>query len=132
MSNNWIKILETKRDDKLLEYLNKEFKKNNIKYKIDLQEKWHGIRISKYIGIFVIYVQEDFESQALEIINKYNENITVIKEKEYCSDKNNKDCEYDLEEESKKFANKQKRLIKIFLLIVVCMVLSIIIASSIA
>lgn len=132
MSDNWIKILETKRDDKLLEYIDKEFKKNNIKYKIDLQEKWQGIRVSKYIGIFVIYVQEDFESKALKIINKYNENITVTNEKEYSSQKSNKDSEYDFEKESKKIEKKQKTLIRIFLVIVVCMVLSIIIANSIA
>lgn len=132
MSNNLIKILETKRDDKLLEYIDKEFKKNNIKYKIDLQEKWQGIRVSKYIGIFVIYVQEDFESKALKIINKYNENVTVTNEKEYSSKKSNKDSEYDFEKESKKIEKKQKTLIRIFLVIVVCMVLSIIIASSIA
>ena len=132
MSDNWIKILETKRDDKLLEYIDKEFKKNNIKYKIDLQEKWQGIRVSKYIGIVVIYVQEDFESKALKIINKYNENITVTNEKEYSSQKSNKDSEYDFEKESKKIEKKQKTLIRIFLVIVVCMVLSIIIANSIA
>ena len=131
MSDNWIKILETKRDDKILEYLDKEFKKNNIKYKIDLQEKWQGIRISKYIGIFVIYVQPDFESKALKIINKYNENFAVTNEKEYSGKKSNKDSEYDFEKESKKIENKQKRLIRIFLVIIVCMVLTIIIASSI-
>ena len=132
MSNKLIKILETKRDDKLLEYLDKEFKKNNIKYKIDLQEKWQGIRISRYIGIFVIYVEEEYESKALKIINNYNENLTVIKEKEYNIKQNETNNEYDLEKESKKFENKQKSLIRIFLVIVVCMVLSIIIASSIA
>lgn len=132
MSNKLIKILETKRDDKLLEYLDKEFKKNNIKYKIDLQEKWQGIRISRYIGIFVIYVEEEYESKALKIINDYNENLTVIKEKEYNIKQNETNNEYDLEKESKKFENKQKSLIRIFLVIVVCMVLSIIIASSIA
>ena len=67
MNKNWIKIIETNKEDKILEYFKKEFDKNNIKYKIDLEEKWEGIRTPKYIGKFVIYVQKECENKVLNL-----------------------------------------------------------------
>ena len=132
MSENWIKILETIKEDKILKYLKKEFDRNNIKYKIDLEERWEGTRIPKYIGKFVVYVQEKFESEAEKILNRYYEKNEKIIEKVYKIQEIDKNEEDETEKESKKIAKKQKMLIKIYIVIVICMIISFFIARLLA
>jgi len=132
MNENWIKLLETVKEDEILEYLKKEFDKNNIKYKIDLEERWEGIRIPKYIGKFVIYVQDTFESKAESILNQYYKNNETIIEEINKVQEFDKTKEDETEKESKKIYKKQRIAIKICLGIVICMVLSVIIAGILA
>ena len=132
MSDNWIKILETtKKEDELLEYLNKEFTANNIKYKIDLEEKWEGTRVAKYYGKFVLYVQEEFMNQVDEILNKYYENNQIITEDGYEAEMIDEFEDDETEKESKKIAGKQKLAIKIYLGILMGIIMSVIVASII-
>ena len=125
MNENWIKILEIIKEDEILEYLKKEFGENNIKYKIELEEKWEGIRIPEYIGKFVIYVQEKFKEEAEKILIRYYEKgeeiIEVIDKGE----------DNEAEKESKKVAERQKVIIKIYTVIILCMIISTIIVGLI-
>ena len=125
MNENWIKILEIIKEDEILEYLKKEFGENNIKYKIELEEKWEGIRIPEYIGKFVIYVQEKFKEEAEKILIRYYEKgeeiIEVIDKGE----------DNEAEKESKKVAQRQKVIIKIYTVIILCMIISTIIVGLI-
>lgn len=129
MKENWIKILETVKEDEILEHLKKEFDKNNIKYKIELEERWEGIRVPKYIGKFVIYIQDEFESKAEKILNQYyKDSETVIEEADELEGIKKDETEI----ESKKIAKKQKMAIKIYLVIVICMIIAIIVAAQLA
>lgn len=125
MNENGIKILEIIKEDEILEYLKKEFGENNIKYKIELEEKWEGIRIPEYIGKFVIYVQEKFKEEAEKILIRYYEKgeeiIEVIDKGE----------DNEAEKESKKVAQRQKVIIKIYTVIILCMIISTIIVGLI-
>ena len=125
MHENWIKILETIKEDEILEYLKKEFEEKDIKYKIELEENWKGIRTPNYIGKFVVYVQEQFESETENILNRYYENI-IEEDKIQEIDENEED---ETEKESRKIAQKQKMIIKIYIGIVICMIISFIIAG---
>lgn len=127
MDKKWVKILETIKEDEILEYLKQEFDKNNIKYKIELEEKWEGIRIPKYIGKFVVYIQKEFINKAEKILNSYYKNTEItMGENSDC-----KDIDDELEKESKKIAKKQKNIVKIYLIILACMIISIIVAGTI-
>ena len=125
MNENWIKILEIIEKYEILEYLKKEFDENNIKYKIKFEEKWEGRRLPKYIGKFVVYVQEKFKDEAEKIIDRYYENneeiIEVIDETE----------DNETEKESKKIAERQKITIKIYTGIVCMIIIAIIVGTII-
>lgn len=130
MYEKWVKILETMEENKILKYLKKEFDENNIKYKIDLEEGWEGnIRTPNYIGKFVVYVQDGFESKTEEILSQYYENNGITSEEVDEIEEDDKD---DTELESKKIAKKQKMAIKIYIGIIICMVMSIIVAGILA
>ena len=130
MDENWIKLYETTNEDEILKYLKKEFDKNNIKYKVDLEEKWEGIRIPKYIRKFVVYVQDKFENGAEKVLNQYYENNkATIKEVNEIQELNVNE-EDDTEIESKKIAKKQKRAVLIYIGIVICMLITIIVAAQ--
>lgn len=125
MNENWVKILETIKDDEILKFIDKKFNEKNIKYKIDLKESWEGsIRTPKYIGKFVVYVSDEFKNEAEKILDKYYE-----KNKNEIINMNTYEIDDDTEMESKKRNKKQKIAIKIYLTIVVLMVISIIIAG---
>ena len=129
MDENWIKILETIKDDEVLEYLKEEFDKNNIKYKIELEEKWEGIRVPKYIGKFVVYIQNEYKNKSEKILNQYyKNNETVIGEVDKLQEIKGDETEI----ESKKTAKKQKIVVKIYLGIVICMVIALIVAAELA
>ena len=129
MDENWIKILETIKDDEVLEYLKEEFDKNNIKYKIELEEKWEGIRVPKYIGKFVVYIQNEYKNKYEKILNQYyKNNETVIGEVDKLQEIKGDETEI----ESKKTAKKQKIVVKIYLGIVICMVIALIVAAELA
>lgn len=126
MSENWIKIIEVLKEDKILEYLNKEFDKNNIKYKIELEEKWMGRITPEYIGKFVVYIQENSKGEAEKILNGYYEKNEEINEEI----DNAEACE--TEKESKKIAKRQKTTIKIYIGIVICMIIIAIVVGLLA
>lgn len=130
MSENWIKILETIKDDKILKFIKKEFDENNIKYKIDLEERWEGnIRTPKYIGKFVVYVLDKSESEAQKILNQYYKKNDIIVEKVDKIEEIDKIEEEETEIESKKIAKKQKMAIKVYVGIVICMLISLIVVG---
>lgn len=127
MYDNWIKILESNGENSIFEYIRKEFKDNNIEYKIELQEDWEGSkRIPKYIGKFMLYVQQGFESEAEKIIDKYYEKNEIVNE---IDDSIEEDYESNIEIESEKINKKQKRAIKIYVGIIICMSISLIIVA---
>jgi len=125
MQEKCFKIIETMKEDEILEYLKKKFDENNIKYRIELQEIWEGNIIPNYIGKFVVYVEEQFKGKAEKLLNQYYANNKIIIE-----ESNEEDDE--TEKESKKINKKQKMAMRIYLGIVICMVLSIIIAATFA
>ena len=130
MNENWCKLIETKKDDKVLEFIKKKFDEKNIIYKIELKERWEGIRVQKYIGTFVVYVKEEFMDMAEEMLTKYYEENTKIENKEKHFELDTK--EDNTEEESKKISRRQDILGKILIAIVMAMVLSIILAGTFA
>jgi len=132
MNENWIKILEVIKEDKILEYLKKEFEEKDIKYKIELEESWKGIRTPNYIGKFVVYVQEEFENETEKILNRYYENNKKIIEEDNKIQEIDENKEDETEKESKKIAKKQKIAIKIYIGIVICMIISVIISNIIS
>ena len=125
MQEKWIKIIETMNEDEILEYLKKNFDEKNIKYKIELEEKWEGNIMPNYIGKFVVYVEEQFKGKAEKLLNQYYAKNKIIIE-----ESNEEDDE--TEKESKKIDKKQKIAMRIYLAIVMCMVLSFIIAATFA
>lgn len=128
MDENWYKVIEASKDDEILEYLKSELDKKNIKYKIDLEERWEGsIKTPKYVGKFVLYVQNEFYNQIEEILNKYYENNAVSVENIEDFGKN----EDNIEKESKKIFNRQKIILGVYIGIVMLMVISVIIATII-
>lgn len=130
MNENWCKLIETKKDDKVLEFIKKEFDEKNIIYKIELKERWEGIRVPKYIGTFVVYVKEEFMDMAEEMLTKYYEENTKIENKEKHFELDPK--EDNTEEESKKISRRQDILGKILIAIVFAMVFSAIIVGTFA
>ena len=71
-------LLVTERNNGVLDYLKKEFDKNNIKYKMDLKEEWKGsIRTPKYIGKVIVNVEDEYLDSAKEVLNKYYEKNPV-------------------------------------------------------
>ena len=126
MPEKWIRILDTTKEDEILKYLKKEFDENNIKYKIELEESWEGsIRTPRYIGKFVVYIQEEFKDKVEKLLNQYYaKNEIEIQESDEVDD--------ETEMEIKKINRRQKMLVKVYLGIVICMVLSIIIVATFA
>lgn len=132
MPENWVKILETNKNNEILEYLKNEFEKNNIPYKIGLGEKWEGsIRMPKYIGKFSVYVQSEFLSEAEKIIEGYFKEKEIKEEVNIVEDNEEQNIEIDkeLEIERQKTSKKQKRAIKIYMLIIIIMVISFIVGA---
>lgn len=132
MNENWNKLIETKKDDKVLEFIKKEFNEKNIIYKIELEERWEGIRVPKYIGIFVVYVKDKYMDRAEEIVSKYYEENDKIEDKSNYSELNINEEKDDTEEESKRISRRQDILGKILIAIVFAMVFSAIIVGTFA
>ena len=132
MDKNWIRIIETTKEDKILDYLKNELDKSSIEYRFELEEKWTGTRIPEYIGKIVVYVQNDSVSEVEKIISLYyNQNGMLVEENEN-KQQSEENYEDEIEVESKQRAKKQKLAIKIYVLIVICMVISLIIAGILA
>ena len=131
MNENWSKVLEITEEDNILKYAKEKFDENNIKYKIELEEKWEGhIRTPEYIGKFFVYVQEKFESEAKKILNQYYENDELIIE-QFDKTQEVEGTKED-EKESLNVAKKQKKAIKIDVGIVICMVIILIVEGLVA
>ena len=132
MSEKWIKVIETTKEDKILDYLKKEFDESNIKYKFELKEKWEGAKMPKYIGNIVLYVQDTFENEAQEILNRHYENNETVMEETEKIPENDERQEDEIEIESKERTKKQKIAMIIYMGIVICMIISFIIAGLLA
>ena len=132
MNENWRKLIETKKDDKVLEFIKKEFDEKNIIYKIDLEERWEGIRVPKYIGTFIVYVNNEYMDRAEEIVTKYYEENDKIDDKSIHNKLNINEEKDDTEEESKRISRGQDILGKILIAIVFAMVFSAIIVGTFA
>ena len=69
---NFIKIMELNKDEELIEKITNLLTENNIKFKLDLEENWTTpYKYAKYIPKFSIYVEENYEKEAIKLIEEY-------------------------------------------------------------
>ena len=124
MSDKWIKIYEyyTKKDYSEI-WLHDMLKDRNIPFKNNIETEWEGYRIARRNEKIAVYVPVEYKKQAEKCIKEYeNSNNMKVNEIEELKTKD------DTEEEAREYANKQKTMLKIYMVIVCLMVMSIIIA----